>query len=90
MKEKELWYNYIKNYIDKNKYDYAVSWHIRIDLERLYNYSTQKINYEINKLVKDGLLRKETNVYCTKYYLTDKNYEKSNYWSFAPYEYSIL
>jgi len=70
---KQEWLEYVTQYIEKNEFKRAVSWHMRLDLEDKFDYTTAKINYELNKLVKDGLLNKETSVYCTIYTLKNDN-----------------
>ncbi len=69
---KQEWKDYITIYINNNEYNRAISWHIRLDLEDRFNYSTSKINYELNKLINDGYLNKETSKYCTTYTLKNE------------------
>ncbi len=69
---KQEWLEYITDYINKDEYKRAVSWHIRLNLEDKFNYTTAKINYELSKLVKDGFLNKDTSKYCTTYTLYDE------------------
>jgi len=44
---------------------YAISWHLTQILG--YRYPTQKINYELDKFVKWGILKKEVQKGHTKY-----------------------
>lgn len=69
---KQEWKEYITNYISNDKYNRAISWHVRLDLEDKFSYNTAKINYELDKLVKDGYLNKETTKYCTIYTLKNE------------------
>lgn len=71
MKTENEWLMYMTEYINKDEFNRAISWHIRLDLEDNFNLSlkTSKINYDLNKLVVKGFLTKVANKYCTEYKL---------------------
>lgn len=71
MKTEQEWLEYVTKYIENDEYKRAISWHIRLDLEDSLGYSTAKINYELNKLCKKGLLVKKISVYCIEYKLPE-------------------
>lgn len=66
MNQKE-WLAYVTKHIEEDPYKRAVSWHLRVHLND--EYSTPKINYELTKLVKKGLLVRTSTPYCVEYRL---------------------
>lgn len=56
-------------YIKHSDLSRCISWHLAQDL----GLKTRKVNYELDKFVKAGELRKETSKYCTIYYKTTNN-----------------
>lgn len=56
------WYDAVVKYAEGG---YVISWHLRFE----YGFTTKQINYQLDKLVKAGKLRKETNMYCSKYFI---------------------
>ena len=61
----KIWFGRFVTHCRKNGRRYAVTWHMRLELS---GFTTARINYALSKLVKKGLLKKETNKYCTKFY----------------------
>ena len=64
--EKE-WFNIFEAYCEKYSRRYVITWWMRIDLQ----IPTSKINYHLSKLAKAGILKKETAIYCTKFYYAE-------------------
>jgi hypothetical protein len=54
--------------IKESKHGYYLSWWIRLDFDG--KYSTTKINYELSKAVKKGLLVSKSMKYGVEYRLT--------------------
>ena len=61
----KFWFGRFIVHCRKNERRYAVTWHMRLELT---GFTTAQINYGLSKLVKKGLLKKEANKYCTKFY----------------------
>jgi hypothetical protein len=61
-----LWLNRLKKYLVDYKCDYVCSWWLRLEYEN-ESISTPKINYILSKLVKKGILKKETTRSYTKF-----------------------
>lgn len=65
--ESSLIYNKALFHIKHGYQQRCISWHLAQEL----GLKTKKVNYELDKYVKAGLLRKETSCHCTIYYKTN-------------------
>ena len=66
--DEQKWFDIFESGCKKFDRRYVITWWLRIELK----IPTQKINYHLSKLSKKGILKKETDGYCTKfYYATD-------------------
>ena len=64
----QKWFDIFEDGCKRFDRRYVVTWWLRNELK----ISTQKINYHLSKLSSKGMLKKETDEYCTKfYYATD-------------------
>lgn len=61
------WLRAFHEYCLKTSRRYVITWHLSKEI----NEPTPKINYHLSKLAAKGFLKKETDVYCTKFYYAD-------------------
>lgn len=79
MKETEAFkeiYNRALLEIEKCQWSRVISWHLKLDFEG--KYSTSKINYELEKAVRKGLLAKRVTRGCSVEYTKIESSQNPN------------
>ena len=65
-KNEDEWLQLITKQINESGEDYIATWWVRLST----GIPTVTLNYHLSKLSNKGLLRKETNRCCTKFFLS--------------------